>query len=75
MLGTQYINVGNKKNGNVTIVVRGEMVIFAVLTVILLLLTIGGWIIWERWASIKKGFQECWNKTGKVKHKRTVSKV
>lgn len=54
LLGTQYVKVGTSDSGNVTLIVAGEMVIFVVMTIILLAITIGGWLIWENWASIQQ---------------------
>lgn len=54
LLGTQYVKVGTSDSGKVTLIVASEMVIFVVLTIILLAITIGGWLVWENWASIQQ---------------------
>ncbi|OKL58097.1 hypothetical protein UA08_06717 [Talaromyces atroroseus] len=48
LLGTQYININHNGDGKMSITVAPEMVIFAVLTLILLGLTYGGWLIWDQ---------------------------
>jgi len=53
LLGTQFIKLGHDENGQVTIIMAGEMVIFVVLTVIMLALTFGCWVAWEKWDKIK----------------------
>jgi hypothetical protein len=49
LLGTQYINVQRDEDGGgISITFAREMLIFLVLTVALLLVTVGGWLLWER---------------------------
>lgn len=49
LLGTQYIHVDGARSG---IWMNSEMWIFLVLTAILLLVTVGGWAVWERQNSL-----------------------
>jgi hypothetical protein len=48
LLGTQYINIRDNDGGNISITFAREMWIFAILTVILLVVTAGTWRLWER---------------------------
>lgn len=48
LLGTQYINVQkNSASEHISIQVSSNLWIFFVLTVLLLLATVGGWLFWE----------------------------
>jgi hypothetical protein len=48
------------------------MVIFVVLTVILLAITIGGWIAWEKWERIETGLRRRWGGLRKAKENNVV---
>jgi hypothetical protein len=47
LLGTQYINISRNAGGKMKITFAPEMIIFAVLTLVLLSLTYGGWLLWD----------------------------
>jgi hypothetical protein len=48
LLGTQYINIHENDGGKISVTFAREMWIFAILTVILLVVTAGTWRLWER---------------------------
>jgi len=49
LLGTQYITIhSDNLSGKISLDFAQEMWIFFVLTVILLLITVGTWLLWER---------------------------
>lgn len=48
LLGTQYITVHDNESGRISLTFAREMWIFAILTLLLLLITVGTWFWWER---------------------------
>jgi hypothetical protein len=48
LLGTQYISIHDDVTGRISVIFAREMWIFAILTVVLLLITGGTWLWWER---------------------------
>lgn len=49
LLGTQYITIHNDNlSGRISVDLAQEMWIFFILTIILLLITVGTWLLWER---------------------------
>jgi hypothetical protein len=53
-----YISLGPNAHGKADLVIRGELVVFVVLTAIFLLLTLGTWAIFERRAQQKAGSEK-----------------
>ncbi len=65
LLGTQYITISTNSSG-VSIMFAREMYIFLVLTVVLLAVTAGGWLLWERQHRLADRSKEDWKETGEM---------